>query len=211
MTTDTGSGTGTAVSSDAHRYATVAELKAWLGITDATDDTLLAYCLDEACSDIDGHLGRFFYQTDAGTVRYYTATRSDILYIDDCVSLTAVETDDDGDRTYETTWTATDYDLEPYNAADGDQPYTTLAVTPEGDYTFPAGVRKGVKLTGTWGWPKVPDAIARAAVLRAAWIFKRKDSPLGMSGNSDLGVVRVGRYDSDFEKLTELYRKLVVA
>jgi len=208
MPTDTGSGTGTIATTTNKRYSTVAAVKAWLGITDTTDDGVIGQVLDEACSDIDGHLGRYFYQSDAATVRYYTATRRDQLLIDDCVSISAVATDDDGDRTYENTWASTDYDLRPDNAAADNEPYTTLAVTPDGDYSFPVGVAKGVKLTGTWGWPAVPDAITRAAIIRATWLFKRRDTPLGISGNAELGIMRVGRWDSDFEKLTELFRDM---
>jgi hypothetical protein len=196
--------------STAKRYASTTELKAWLGISDATDDMLLGSVLDDASREIDRITGRHFYETDAGTVRYFTAVNDDELSITDCVTLTAVETDNGADRTYAYTWTATDYDLLPENAAAADEPYTLLAEAPGGSYDFPVGVRKGVKLTGTWGWPAIPAEINRACLLRAAWLFKRKDSPLGVAGNSDLGVVRVGRWDPDFDKLIEPYRLLVV-
>jgi hypothetical protein len=73
------------------------------------------------------------------------------------------------------------------------------------------GVTKGVKLTGTWGWPAVPDEIKQACLLRAAWLFKRKDTPLGVAGSSDLGMIRVGRWDPDFDKLIAPYRQPGVA
>ena len=151
-----------------------------------------------------------FYQSTAATVRYYTASQSGKVLIADCVSLSAVATDADGDRTYEDTWTATDYDLLPENAAADNEPYTTLAVAPGGDYGFPVGIRKGVKMTGVWGWPAVPSAVRGACLLRAAWIFKRRDTPLGMAGSTDLGLVRVGRWDPDFERMLESYRLPVV-
>jgi hypothetical protein len=195
----------------ATRYATTADFKAWLGITDNTDDVLLASVLDTASREIDRELRRFFYQSAAATVRYFTALNADELLIDDCVTLTAVATDNDADRVYETTWLATDYDLLPENAAADSQPYTMLAEAPGGAYDFPVGVRKGVKLTGTWGWPAVPQEIQRACLLRAAWLFKRKDSPLGVAGSGDLGVLRVGRWDPDFDKLVETFRQPGIA
>ncbi len=191
-------------------YCTLAELKGSLGISDTTDDAELEAVISAASREIDTHLGRRFYQSAAGTVRYYTATNSGVLLIDDCAALTAVATDPDGDRTYEDTWTATDYDLLPPNAAADDEPYTTLVTAWEGDYSMPVGVRSGVKLTGTWGWPAIPEPIRRACVLRSAWLFKRRDTPLGLSGSADLGLVRVGRWDPDFEKLVEVYRRMVV-
>jgi hypothetical protein len=196
--------------STAKRYASTTELKSWLGISDATDDMILGSVLDDASREIDRVTGRHFYETDAGTVRYFTAVNDDELSIADCVTLTEVKTDNGSDRTYATTWAVTDYDLLPENAAAQDEPYTLLAEAPGGSYDFPVGVRKGVKLTGTWGWPEIPDEIKRACLLRAAWLFKRKDSPLGVAGNSDLGVVRVGRWDPDFDKLIEPYRLVVV-
>jgi hypothetical protein len=192
------------------RYAATADFKQWLGIADSVDDALLATVLDQASRDIDNYCGRVFNQSTAATARYYTAPRSDELLIADCVSLSAVATDADGDRTYEDTWTATDYDLLPENAAADSEPYTTIAVAPGGDYSFPVGVRKGVKLTGVWGWPAVPGAVKQACLLRAAWIFNRRGTPLGLAGSADIGMVRVGRWDPDFEKMLETYRLVVV-
>jgi hypothetical protein len=137
--------------------------------------------IEAASREIDTHQNRFFGQTATGTVRYYTALKSGVLQIDDCVTLTEVATYADGDRTYEDTWATTDYDLLPENAAADGWPYDTLEVRSDGDYTLPVGVRKGVKLTGTWGWPTVPEPIKQACLLRSAWLFKRKDTPLGLS------------------------------
>ena len=201
---------GVPIGATSTRYATVAELKVWLGITDATDDTALGSVLDAASRQIDEDTGRFFYQTAAGTVRYYTATNTGYVLIDDCVSLTAMATDGDGDRTYEDTWAVTDYDLLPENALADGRPYDTLAVSPSGSYRLPTGVRKGVKLTGTWGWASVPDRIHQACLIKAAWLFKRRDSPLGVAGSSDVGIMRVGRWDPDYDKLIETYRLITV-
>jgi hypothetical protein len=203
-------GGGVTITESSTRYATVAEFKTWIGIADTVDDALIGPVLDDASRDVDDHCRRFFYQTAAATARYYTALRSDRIQIEDCVSLSAVATDTGCDRTYATVWTATDYDLLPDNAATDGQPYTGIEVAPTGSYSFPTGLRKGVKLTGVWGWPAVPVKVARATLLRAAWLFKRKDSPLGLAGNNDLGLVRVGRWDPDFEKLLEPYRLIVV-
>ena len=206
----TGTGTGTPALSAVARYATVAELKSWVGISDATDDGVIASVLDAASRQIDEDCGRVFCQSAAGTVRYYTATNGGLLLIDDCVSLSAVATDADGDRTYETTWAATDYDLLPENASTDGAPFDQLATAPGGLYVFPAGVRRGVKLTGTWGWPRVPDRVRQACLIRAAWLFKRKDSPLGTTGSAELGIMRVGRWDPDYDRLIETLKRPVV-
>jgi hypothetical protein len=194
----------------ANLYATVEQLKQRINITDTVDDVVLDMVLDAVSRAIDNFCNRFFYSTAAGTVRYYTPIYTDEVQIDDCVALSAVVTDSDGDRTYEDTWTATDYDLLPENAGSVD-PYTSIAVTPDGDYSFPRGVRKGLKLTGTWGWPAVPPAVREACLIQSARIFKRKDAPFGITGSPEMGQMRLGRFDPDVQWLLETYRHIVVS
>lgn len=192
-------------------YATVGELKARIGIGDSIDDATLAAVLEAVSRGIDNHCGRFFYQTAAGTARTYTPKNGVSVLIDDCVSLSAVAADHDGDRTYEETWQTTDYDLLPENAAADGLPYWELAITPNGSYTLPAGVRKGLKLTGVWGWPAAPDPVKEACLIQASRVFKRKDSPFGITGSPELGQMRLGRFDPDVAWLLEPYRQIAVA
>ena len=113
-------------------YCTAAELKSWLGITDATDDTILEVAIESVSRWIDDYCWRRFYKNTEDETRYYTAPSSYYLHTDDIVSITTLKTDDDGDRTYETTWATTDYDLIPYNATVLGVPYTSIVVSPEG-------------------------------------------------------------------------------
>jgi len=191
-------------------YASVAELKARVGITDAVDDAVLGAVLEAVSRGIDNYCGRHFYLSAAGTVRYYTPVAHDQVLIEDCVALTAVAGDTDGDRTYEDTWAASDYDLLPENAAADGKPYTTIAVAQNGDYSLPVGVRKGLKLTGTWGWSAVPDPVSEACLIQAARVFKRKDTPFGISGSPEMGQMRIGRLDPDVLWLLEPYRFVAV-
>lgn len=191
------------------RYGTVAALKSRLGITDAVDDDAIAAALDAVSRWIDNYCNRHFYT--AAATRYYTTTYTDHVMIDDCVSLSDVATDADLDRTYTTTWAAADWELEPVNAAADGAPYDALYVTPEGDYSFPRS-RRGVKLTGVWGWPAVPGPITEAALLQGARVFKRRDTPQGVMGSAELGFVRVSyRLDPDVQQMLDPYRKIAVA
>jgi hypothetical protein len=192
-------------------YATTGELKTRLGITDAVDDVTLGAVLEAVSRGIDNYCGRSFDQTAAGVVRYYTPQYSDEVMIADCVTLTAVASDHDGDRTYEYTWLATDYDLLPENASTDSLPYTAIATSPDGDYNFPVGVRKGLKLTGTWGWPVVPAPVHEACLIQSARVFKRKDAPFGISGSPEMGQMRLGRLDPDVMWLLDTYRDIAVA
>lgn len=198
-------GTSVSTPSTTTRYATVAELKTRLGISDATDDTVLGMVLDGVSRQIDNHCRRQFFQSDAGTVRYFTAMMADECLIDDISTLTELATDEDGDRTYSATWAATDYDLWPYNAAERSEPYTALQAAVDGDYSFPR-YRKGVKIIGTWGWPAVPAPVIEACLIQGARVFKRKDSPFGVAGSPEVGEMRfIPRLDPDVRQLLEPY------
>lgn len=112
------------------------------------------------------------------------------LYIDELVSVSSVQTDEDGDGTVDTTWTKdTDYQLMPLNAAVGPEarPYTALYIP---DWTtqrlrWPPG--RLITITGVWGWPAVPPAIKRATIQLAAIL--RIESPRATSQVNDIGAV----------------------
>ena len=53
--------------------------------------------------------------------------------------------------------------------------------------------------------------ITLACTMLAARYVKRSDSPEGVSGFADLGIVRVARLDSDVEHLVERYLKVEFA
>lgn len=191
-------------------YTTLAELKSALRIpaSDSIDDTLLEKAINSASRLIDGYAQRSFYNGGTAT-RVYAPQDSYITQFDDLQSLTTLETSSDGDG-FDTTWTSSDYQLEPLNGiSDGlSTPYTRVRAI--GDYTFlTLNEEATVRVTGVWGWASVPDAISQACVIQSERIFKRLDSPLGVAGFGDLGVVRVtSRLDSDVAQLVEPYRKI---
>lgn len=138
-------------------YAYRDDIKARLGLEDTIDDGMLDLVLSSVSREIDSFCGRHFFA--AVQTRYYqTRYPGNVLlgYGDDLLSVTSLTTDDDGDRTYGTTWTATDYDLEPVNAPyqSPPSPFWKLRVAPNGDYCFPT-VERGVKVTGLWGYYNV--------------------------------------------------------
>lgn len=135
---------------------------------------------------IDAYCNRQFYKTTTSTARYFTAEDGAYLEVPDLVSVTTLVTDEDGDRTYETTWAATDYDLWPYNASEVYRPYTELRVTPQGTNSFPT-LPKGVKITGQWGWPAIPPEIVEATVLESLRTWQHAQAPSGVSADQELG------------------------
>jgi hypothetical protein len=187
-------------------YATLAEVKASLRITDNLDDALLETAIESASRMIDGFTARTFF--NAGTaVRNFAATDEINLIIDDAISVTQVTSTDEVGGTY-TTWKSSDYQLEPINSrSDGlYMPFTGIRAV--NDYLWPVVDQQAlVRITGVWGFPSVPVAIKQATVIQSSRLFKRLDSPLGIAGFGDMGAIRVNRYlDSDVEQLAMPFR-----
>lgn len=129
-------------------YVTLTDVKARLDLTvaDTTRDAFIEQMIEAASRWIDQHTGRHFYALTA--TRYFTTDDPLALRVPDLASVSTLKADEDGDRTYETTWSATDYDLLPAN----DPPYQWIEVAPNGLHVFPR-LRKGVQIAGIWGWP----------------------------------------------------------
>ncbi len=190
-------------------YTTLATLKARLGIADIADDATLEAVITAVSRWIDRYCGRRFYTTASDEIRYYTAAQSDQLLTDDIVSVTGLVTDEDGDRVYETTWAATDYDLEPANAALDGEPYTAIRTTPNGSHSFPVDVARGVRITGKFGFASTPAPVEEACLIQCSRIYRRKDAPFGVTGSPELGQATViMRLDWDVRYLLDTYRRL---
>lgn len=188
-------------------YTTLSEVKAILRLTDNVDDTLLETCIESASRQIDTHCERVF--TYGTATRYFAPRDSYVCEIDDLISLTSLVTSSDGDD-YNTTWTATDYQLEPLNGLNGGSytPYTQIRATDNFLFNVIGG-EATVKVTGVFGYgTAVPTDVKQACNLMAIRQFKRYDSPLGVAGFGDIGVVRVSRVDPDIESLLAPYRKV---
>lgn len=156
---------------------------------DEIDDPGIESVITAMSRVIDDICGRRFYA--ATETRYFTAKHRDYLDVYDLLSVTTLKTDDDGDRTYENTWTTSDYDLMPFNALLDSECYTYLEITPDGDYRFPR-TSKGVEIAGSFGYSSTtPPEIGEACLLSAHRMMKRKDTPLGVSANTNLGQVNV--------------------
>lgn len=189
-------------------YATLAQVKARLSRNDDRDDTTLAALITSASRSVEQLTNRRFDQTTE--TRYFTPTGSWYTEIDDLVSVTSIATDVQGDRTYSETWAATDYELEPANAASASFPYTTLQIAPKGTKSFPV-LRRGLRIAGVWGWPAVPQPVAEATILMTIRLFKRTDAPFGIVGSTDLGNLQtLPSRDPDITAMLAPYRRMTV-
>jgi hypothetical protein len=189
-------------------YCSLSEIKASARITDTIDDTLLELAVESASRMIDSYTQRYFY--NAGTaVRLFVPQDNYVTEIDDAITITQIETSDGDD--FGTTWATKDYQLEPLNGTvDGLTGHPTTRIRAVDDFLFNVLAGEAtVRVTGTWGWAAIPVAVKQATIIQASRIFKRNDSPLGVAGFGDMGVIRVGsQLDPDVRQLVEVYRKV---
>jgi hypothetical protein len=187
----------------ANEYVTLTALKTALRITDTDDDTELQARMTSASRRVDKDTGRRFWVDQAATAREYRPRHEELLTVDDISTADGLVVEVGRG----TGWTVVDpnaYDLLPENAvADGRAIETISRVYG----CWPLWGTQRVRVTAVWGWPAIPEDIVNATLLLAARLFRRKDSPEGVTGFGDQGAVRVSRYDSDYDALIGAYVK----
>lgn len=182
-------------------YITPEHLKATLQL-DGTSyaDSDVQRAISAASRGIDWECGRRFYaDADANQARYYSPISAVTIEVDDIITLTTLETDQDGDGTFEQAWTVnTDFVLEPLNAAADGWPYTRITIQPLASQGFPSGFPRSVKVTAKFGWSDVPDQVVQACGLVASKLLKRaREDPGGSAEAIALGGAAVRLVGSD--------------
>lgn len=195
-------------------YLTIDELKATLQITGTSMDADIARAItassravEKACSRRG--LRRFWPDTDY-VARVFTAGDPDLLEINDAFDVQKVESDEDGDGTYERLWDAAEWLPTPLNALLDDEPYTGIQwrPLPTSDYAtgFP-NIFGGVRVTAKWGWKDVPAFVPQAVLLLAARLAKRsREAPFAVVGFADSSAaLHIARTDPDVNGLIHDY------
>jgi hypothetical protein len=185
-------------------YCTLEEIKSELNIDDNDEDDIIQRMIIQSKSAIDDYCHRKF-DTETAT-KYYDG--DSVLFIDDLVSVTTLQLDEDGDGTYEATLATTDYILYPRN----EYPKTYIKINPNGNYGgFASDILDGVKIIGTWGYAStVPEPVRRAAIIQTCRYFKRRESAYAdVIGSAETGTMTVYKgLDPDVELLlNNPYRK----
>jgi hypothetical protein len=191
-------------------------VKAAARITDTIDDGLLEIAIESSSRDIDAYTERVFFSTGATAVaRVYIPQDIYLVETDDIISVTTLKSDSTGNGTFDITWASTDYQLEPLNGLAGGISTPATRIRAIGDYLWPVyeprnvnSNQASVQVTGVFGFASIPSAIKQATILASLRAYKRYESPTGVLGFSDMGVVRVGRLDPDVERLVAPYRKI---
>jgi hypothetical protein len=191
-------------------YATLAQVKGALRITDAIDDGLLNTAIGAASRFVDGYCDRNFQPAAAGTAIYVPTARMDDLAVDDLTSITSIEIDEDLDNSFSTTLRPIDFLPLPVNARSGGLDFPFTRIRPQEDGYWPTAYgRATVRVVGMFGWTETPDAVREATILQASRLFTRLDSPLGIAGFGDMGGMRVSfKGDPDVMMLLAPFRRV---
>ncbi|OII61209.1 hypothetical protein BJP40_06695 [Streptomyces sp. CC53] len=175
-------------------YATRAQLKSYLKITNSDHDEQLDDALSSSTREIEKHCGRQFNDAVTTSARVFRPLNSRTAIVDDFHTTTGlvIKTDTDDDGVYETTWASTDYELEPLNGIrDGVPGWPYWRIKAVESELFPDGHRATLQVEARWGWAAVPAPVKQSCLILAAETFKLAGAPLGVAGFGEFGGVRV--------------------
>ena len=179
-------------------YATVAEFKGYAEhFSDTVDDTQITEVLLQASRAVENHCQRQFNKATSATAKVYYPDSYCVAVVDDFYTTSGlvIATDQGNDGTYEVTWAATDYQLEPLNGVvDGETGWPSYRVRAVGNQRFPcvyADQRAPLQVTAQWGWNAVPTNVKVACIYLALETFKLKGAPFGVAGMDQFGPIRV--------------------
>ena len=171
--------------------------------------TEMENAINAASRMIDKHCGRIFYDAGAAA-RVFTNDNPLVVNVpQDFHTLTAFKTDSTGDGTFDVTWAAGDYQLEPLNGVrDGESGWPANRVVAVGTRSLPVGREARIEITATWGWAAVPADVKQACYIQAHRIFTRAEAPTGVIGVGEFGAIRLTSVDRDVETILNPYRRV---
>lgn len=65
------------------------------------------------------------------------------------------------------------------------------------------GANWNLTVTAIWGWPSVPDDIKMATQMQAHRFYNRKGSPEGVAGSAEWGITRIPPLDPDVRAILQ--------
>jgi hypothetical protein len=171
-------------------YATLADFKAFETVrgetaaTDTADDAVIETIIEAVSRHIDLATGRRFWKDATDTIAYYSAETPECVKIDDLSAApTLVEVDWAGVRSY-VAMSSADYELEPTNPPAGmvAWPYTSIWLAPQRTLFFPTW-RRGVRVTGKFGFPAVPADIKEICEEISLNVYGGREGQASGAGN----------------------------
>lgn len=195
-------------------YATLADLKEHMDVPDSASDAQLQDVLDASARWIESPAGcgRVFALDTSDATKVFNPSLPGLVDVADLVTITSIKLDRNGDRTYSTTLTTSDYQLLPLNAPQAQQ----IVSWSRSSYQFSPG--QLVQIIGKFGYVEggalggttgsTPAAVKEANLLLAARFFKRREAPFGMVSSVDLGTfTRLAAADPDVATLLLPYSR----
>ena len=188
-------------------YCTTAQVKAYLGNTTASDDTLLDELIPRAQAAIDAYCHRAFEAT-SDTTRTFDADRDTdgpFLYFDeDLASITTI-TNGDG-----STIASSSYVTEPRNRT----PYCGIKILVSSgvnwEYDSNNDPEDAISVTGKWSWSvSAPDDIVHACIRLTGYYYRQRDAQVfDTTATPELGVITIPQgFPKDVKMLIEPYRR----
>ncbi len=191
-------------------YCTAAELKTYLGISDADDDTLLGDLIDRATAIIDMKCKRTLVATSTST-RNFTVGRDTIgphLYFNAmCAAITQVLNGDSSN----TEVTSAQYVTKPSNVG----PFDGIKILSSASkvWQYSTDPEDAIAVTGNWGWfATLPDHVKHFCIRLGAYLYRQKDSSLDMDRPilTDAGVTLLpAGLNHDLTLLVKAYERKV--
>lgn len=172
-------------------YTSVPLVKLQFDLDDDGDDALIQKAISAASRSIDRWTGTTFYPiTEART---FVGGCDGVVWVDPFTDTDGLVVKTGAGGTFPTTVAPSAYVLQPLNAPSRGGAYNRIVIPGGGIPTsngFPT-----VEITAAWGWAEVPADVELACRIKAARLFRRKDSPEGVAGTSEFGVVRISRFE----------------
>ena len=179
-------------------YCSLVDIGERLGISDFEDDVTLEAAITSAKNALEYAYGQFWYDSGAASARVFIPASSHHAKVDPFHTTTGliIKTDDDDDGVFETTWSASDYELEQFGgdmAGMMSAPYDTIRGI-DRTFTKYGKRRRTLEVTARWGWAAVPQSVHEASKILAVDLWKRKDVAFGIqTGTVEFGGLRIGR------------------
>jgi hypothetical protein len=188
-------------------YVELGAVRTSLGEQTPTRDDLIEAAISAAEKAIDNTCGRTFAVSGSATARVFAPNErrvliedGEVLIVDDIGSLTDLAVESGSGGSYSAV-SASTYEAWPLGALTRGWPVTALLAL---GGCWPTGTGR-VRVTARWGWPSVPADVTQATLLLATRLYRRKDSPEGVIGSADFGLLRVTNRDPDVRALLEPY------
>jgi hypothetical protein len=151
------------------------------------DDTELFQLLLAASEWVDRYCNRHFMPMTR--TLDFDGSGDERLIVPDLLAVTTLKADEKDDKAFETTWTATDYWLEPYNAQPDKpwgQPYTSIRRRKNGARPEFLDGEQNYEIAGRWGYREYKEG--SGSNINDAGGISASDTTVGVTSGSDFAI-----------------------